>query len=39
MTAAPPDTIHTLLNNPANTNSAAESDVHSLDSPYDNYLR
>jgi hypothetical protein len=39
MTAARPDTIHTLLNSPANTTSAAESHVHSLDSPYHNYLR
>ena len=39
MTAAPPDRINTQLNSPPNTHPAAESHVHSLDSPYHNYLR
>jgi hypothetical protein len=39
MTAALPDTINNLLNSRSNTNTAAESDVHSYDSPYQHYFR
>jgi hypothetical protein len=39
MTAAAPDRINSLLNSPGHIQPAAESHVHSLDSPYHHYFR